>query len=237
MYKFKKIAFLSCLIFGSTSLLHSQVDAQSNIAFMKLNAGYGNYGSAELGAFAPGLNTPDDDYFTLGIEFGATHNKLVYGYTLGSAYAPGITGNGYEMNRAGMNFGLGAGYLLLNKQHAKLYPNLNAGVSIYNVSITETEDLSLTQVQGSFGRELNLYQLNFMLDLSLNYDYYFKWTEDETGGNKGSYLIGAKAGYLYSLANDNWKYQGGDINNAPNWGMQGWYAQLTFGLGVTKDAK
>lgn len=202
---------------------------------MKFTAGYGNYGSATLGDFAPGLSTPGADYFNFGIDFGLTHNKMVYGYTLGAAFAPKVEGNGYEMNRAGSFFGLGAGYLLLNRQKSKLYPNLNAGLGFYNINITENQNISLSQVQNNFGRELNLYQINFMLDLSLNYDIYLKWTEEAKG--HGSYLIGAKVGYLYAFENDNWFYQGGKVTNAPGWGMQGWYAQLTFGLGSVKGTE
>lgn len=235
MNKAKYFTFLLFLLIGCANGLLAQENKAPEMAIMKFTAGYGNYGSAPLSDFAPSLSTPGADHFNFGIEFGLNHNNMVYGYTVGAAFAPKVEGNGFEMNRAGSTFGLGAGYLLLNKQKSKLYPNLNAGVGFYNLSLTENQNLSLMQVQNNFGRELNLYQISFMLDFSLNYDYYLNWTDK--GGERGSYLIGAKAGYLYAFENDNWYYQGGKVTNAPNWGMQGWYAQLTFGLGSMKKSK
>ncbi len=229
--KILQILLLSCF---TVSWAQAQFDLDSNYySASYLSFGYGNFSAAELQSFAPNLSAPGPDKFIFGLQSLVMKRNLCIGFGMNGMLGNTLENEQMEFNHSAFLFGLDVGYPLLSTAKHKLYPKLGVVWVIEYLQINQKQNLNLQQVQQNFEREINIDKGSLGFDFSLNWDFVPRWKEIKGRQGYGGFLIGLSAGYLCTLANDNWKYSGGEINGAPTFGTQGFYVKLTLGAATT----
>lgn len=194
--------------------------------------GYGYMDVSKLHDFVPAnIRKFDNNHLVIGGEGHAVINKVLIG---GQGY--GMQGNSLSTDNANINLsgGLGTfdmGYMIVDKATYKFYPILGLGGGSYGIRISDNKNVPLSDLNNSNTyHTINVSQSYFVADLSLNLNF-FPFISDEqiSSGNYGGFLVGIKAGYIYSLPGSKWNYGGADITGGPDFGLNMFYVKVMIG--------
>ncbi len=207
----------------------------------RFNFGYARVQVDELQQFLPdgasGLS-PSEDHFVVGGQGSFIFNNLIvslegYGLEGASSSSPN-----WSVGTSGGMALANLGYDFAKSQRLLIAPKIGGGVVGYTTEIDEEQDVDFTDVKGNpdnYGRTLDISQSGPLLHAGLRLDYYlvFNQKEKESGG----LLASLEAGYWYQPASGDWSYEGGSINNAPDYNFEGFYVQLGLGGGGFQRSK
>ena len=183
----------------------------------------------ELRAFSPGqtprlsaANTSIGGYGYWNIK------NFVVGFKGSGFYGPVAEDNTYSYSRGGGMFTVDFGYKLMNEDQIAVYPTIGIGAGGFGYTISERRSIDLQSdntpvlYQGSYNWD------SVILDFSIRSEKIIGFQSGDCG--KGGGMLGIELGYLWSPESDNWKTSAGsDIQNAPSYSMQGFYARLLIG--------
>jgi hypothetical protein len=221
------------LLFITTLLFVSRVDVlaqRAELSQFAFSLGYQNVNASRLNDFLPtaGANGFSNDNFSFGFLLQDTYGKGVIEFDFVGA---GNNQNGtlYRTQLAYGQFLLKGGYTVVNGERFRLYPLVGIGFGAVNMAIANNNNITFGSLGNNPFQEINLTLPVFVLDLGLGGDYKVTTREASCGGSR-HFMLGFRAGYFISPANNNWRYTGGGVNGAPSFGPQGFYARATIGF-------
>lgn len=174
-----------------------------------------------------------DNFITMG---GAGHsfmNKLVIG---GEGY--GLTQNGTTVSLMGTTYksqiGVGygffdIGYLLYSTKRMNIFPMLGIGGGGVTMDIVETGSVGFDDVLSAPKRNVSLEKAAFLLNFSLNAEYFIAFEENKDG--MGGLLLGVQMGYTFAPYTSDWKIDEYDVTGGPDFKFNGPYVRVMFGGG------
>lgn len=195
-----------------------------------LTIGYGYMDVSKFQAFVPAsFEKFNNQFFVIGGTGHGMVNKFVIG---GSGF--GIIGSVIKTDslKASLGGGIGTfdfGYLILNKDQAKIYPMIGIGGGGFGLQISKNKNVSAADVANNPGREINISHGNFVADLSLNLNFIPSLQYDEKNNSYGGFMTGLKIGYIYSMPSSDWRFTGGDVTGGPSFGLNMFYVKLIVG--------
>lgn len=147
-------------------------------------------------------------------------------------YGFGISGSAesnstFEVQTQGGVGVLKVGYYVLKGQYWSLVPKLGVGWSNFGLEIHENRDLPLSAIQQDPGRAIEASQEGLVLDGSLEGEFYPFTPEDKPV--RAGLLLTLEVGYRYQFQNGDWSYEGGQIQNGPEFNLQGPYVSIGIG--------
>lgn len=194
------------------------------------NVGYGNFNVSKLQEFLPSdFKSLNNDHLLLGGHGYSFLGNLVIGGSGMGVIGNSINSSGLKVN---VNGGFGTfdiGYLVINKEALKVYPVVGFGGGGFGINVARNEDVSVSEVKNSPGREINISKGGFIFNFSANLSFVPVLKYDEEENTYGGFMAGIKAGYLYQLPSSNWSYSGGDVTDGPDFGLNGPYITLVIG--------
>jgi len=194
------------------------------------NIGYAHLNNSDFQKFLPeGFYQLSESYLLLGGEgYGLKGNFLVGGS--GQAIVGQDESNGSLKTEisGGMGF-FNLGYTLVNQDKIKVFPMLGIGGGSMELRISEHKDVSVNEIIQEPSREITLEVGNFLLDFSLGLDYIPRIHMAKNGKEGGGFKTGVRVGYMLGFNSDNWNYGGGDVNGAPNFGLNSFYVKMVIG--------
>lgn len=243
------------LIFVAVIFANIGVYAQSqyghSISFTK---GYSFINSNDLSSITPFRADPINDHY---ISSGINLRHYFKGFIVGAEANMARNSNSYgkifrkdnepvSIDARLLNGQFQFGYDVLKNEKFQLYPMVGVGANSSKIKIDRQRDIDASQIVDgeSQGTTFDLVQRNFLMDFGLGFDYVLKCSKkaDKENSdaskmkNKGL-LMGLKVGYQLALENDNWKHNGGDVINGPNYAPSGFYTKLTLGFASFSDQK
>jgi hypothetical protein len=237
----KKLLVNIAAMLALTTMLQAQ---EEKLTFTKsgiggLTIGYGNYDVSKLNGFVS-ETVPEfrHDQLLIGITGHRFIKRFVGGITAYGMIGDVVKSNNHKMKLSGGLGTLDFGYLIVDKEHVKIFPLLGVGGCSYGMKILRNEAISISDIVSNPGQEINITKATVMADLSLNLNFIPFLKTIETNHHmkegvmtsiRGGLMTGLKVGYAYGLSNSDWKYEGGDITDGPNFGLDMFYAQLTLG--------
>jgi len=230
-YSIKKLAAIFiCLLFASPMLLAQSKTLLQSGGGGGFTIGYGFMDVSKLHDFVPaGVNKFTNSQFLIGGTGHGYIGRLVMG---GSGF--GIQGD--EISTDSFKYKLGGGigtfdigYLLLDKEKVKIYPMIGIGGGGFGLRIAQNKNVSLNEVVNNPSREINISKGGFVFDVSVNLNFIPSLTYNEQDNSYGGFMIGLKAGYLFSMPSSNWEFSGGDVTGGPRFGLNMPYIKLILG--------
>jgi hypothetical protein len=193
------------------------------------NIGVGSMDVSKLQVFVPDLSKLSNQQILLGGTGHGFINKLAIGGT-GSA----IIGNGMKTSDLKVSYGGGygtfdLGYMIINKERFKIYPLFGLGGGGYGIKISSNQDLSVNDISSNPKREIDLSVGSFVMDVSLNLNALPLVHYDAIDNSYGGLMTGVRVGYVYGFPTSDWTYEGGDVNDGPNFGINMFYVKLVIG--------
>jgi hypothetical protein len=179
-----------------------------------------------------------EDHFVVGGQGSFIFNDLIVsleGYALEGASS---SSPNWSVGTSGGIAQANVGYDFANSQRLLIAPKIGGGVVGHTTEIDEEQDVDFSDVQGNpnnYGRTLDISQSGPLLHGGLRLDYYLIFNQREK--ERGGLLASLEAGYWYQPASGDWSYEGGSINNAPDYNFEGFYVQLGIGGGGFGPAK
>ncbi|MEX0811119.1 MAG: hypothetical protein WD048_02810 [Chitinophagales bacterium] len=246
----KLILFLSAFVFINLS-----ISAQGSYGHaLTISKGYSFINSNGLSNITPiGADPITDHFISSSINLRSHFKGFIIGAEGNMARNSNSYGSIFRKNSdpitidARLYSGLAQfGYAVLDKSKFKLYPMVGVGANRTKIQIDRQQDIDASQIVDgeSMGTTFDLVQRNFLMDFGLGFDYILdcgkkmdKDGADESKMKSKGLLMGVKVGYQLALENDNWRHNGGDVNNGPNYAPSGFYAKLTLGLASFSDQK
>lgn len=164
---------------------------------------------------------------------GGTGHGIVDRMVLGGSGA-GIIGDHMTNDSLKANVGGGSGtfdfgYLIYDRKHLKIFPLIGVGGFGYGLKIAETRKISAGQVSDNPSHEIQISCGGLVTDLSMSFYLLPRVVYNTNDDACGGFMIGLRVGYLASIPTSNWNYAGGEISNAPRFGMNMAYVKLIFG--------
>lgn len=238
----RSLLFLAVLIFtGYAASSQEQPDKNSpSSKHQKMNGGFGYFMSGYQAFDLSGMNRQliDMGYpelptgsFSIG---GGGHfllkNWLIGGEGFG---LPGssVGNDNYMANHAGGYGFFNLGYLLWHTPSFFLYPVVGFGGGGMTLNLKEKEEqtTSFPDILASPGREVNLQNGGFMLNLSVLANYMI--LGEKSAGYSGGFILGVKAGYILNIGGTDWYQNNEKLNDAPSSGISGPYVGIVIGGG------
>lgn len=192
--------------------------------------GYGTMDVSPLHVFVPGsVAAFNQGQLLLGGMGHAFLGNLVIGGS-GSAII------GDKIKTATHNYTLGGGmgtfdfgYLAVNRERLKLFPMLGIGAVGYGLQIVENSSVSAAGIRSDPGREVNINQASVVFDVSLNLFVIPVPIYSERERTYGGFMTGLQVGYIYGPPAADWRFAGGNITDAPDFGLDMFYLKLILG--------
>lgn len=229
----KKPTFISLctlfLILPLSLLAQSERDTYSGGAGY-FAIGYGNFLTSELQNFLPeGSPELSNHHMLTGGGGYAMINDFIIGGSGYSITGESVSTDSYEANTSGGTGFFNVGYRVASSEDLNFYPLFGIGGGGLGMEIKETNNLTTKEIVEDPGRAIQIDQSGWLVDFSVNLEWYPISGGDDDG--HGGLLTGLKVGYIYQPFENDWEYEGGNINNTPDFNLSGFYAQLTIGGG------
>ncbi len=198
--------------------------------------GYAHVNNEVLNQFLPSTEAELGRSYTL---IGGSGYFIIKGIMIGGSgeaiQLPKTEGDSVTLTGAvGTGF-LKLGYLVIDKPRWKLFPAIGIGGGGATFNIARNQDVDFDKINDPLqlpSQEITLKQANWMFDFGLGVDYLIPSKKKEYEDHQsGGWLLGLRMGYIYSLQNNNWEFNGGEINNAPEYAPNIFYVKLSIGIG------
>ncbi|MCF8304084.1 MAG: hypothetical protein K9I94_12470 [Bacteroidales bacterium] len=121
------------------------------------------------------------------------------------------------------------GYMVFNRKNFTLYPLVGYGGKDIFLKITEDRDIDWNELVANPRQSTELQLSSSLLDLGIGFNYFALGGGSEKG--YGGFSIGLRAGYQMAFEDNDWKYDNGDVYEAPDFDMSHFYVRLTIGGG------
>jgi len=217
----KKILFASSVLLSLG--LSAQYSYSSGGAFT-----FGVQSSAtdpllELSPGAPDLSAVQFSFGGYGVW---QVQRFVFGFKGAGLYGPSASANGLEYSAQSGYWSLDLGYKVINRDRFGVYPLVGIGWGGTKYSVASDQDLAITTPIAFNSVE---YQWSgLVIDLGLRAEHLFGFKQNESG--KGGGMFGLELGYMFSPGNADWKtLGGGSVTDAPDYGLDGFYARVLIG--------
>lgn len=194
------------------------------------HVGYGNFDVSDLQSFLQtDFRRLSDQHLILGGHGHGMRGKFVIGGSGSGIIGKSITGNSMKVSAGGGYGTFDVGYLIVNKQSLKIYPVIGFGGGGFSVNISRNEDVSMDDIRDNPAREINISKGGFIFNLSVNLNFIPELKYDAEENSYGGFMTGLRVGYLYQPASSDWQFAGGDVTNAPDFGLNGPYVTMVIG--------
>lgn len=191
--------------------------------------GYGYMDVSRLHRFVPSeIRSFSNSQLMLGGEGHGIIGKLVLGGSGSGFIGSEIRTDSLRISLGGGMGSFDIGYLVYNTDKVKAYPMVGIGSGGYSVNISENKNVNANQLAEDPGHEIRINKGNFLLDLSFTVNFVPVINKDDDEGS-GGFMTGLKVGYIVSPKTSTWSYSGGDVTDAPDFGMNTFYVKLIIG--------
>ncbi len=217
----KKILLLSFALACAT--VNAQYSYSSGGAF---TFGVQSSDADPLLALSPGAPDLSSVHFSFGGYGAWQFQRFMIGFKGAGLYGPTASANGFEYSAQSGYWSLDLGYKVINRDRFGLYPLVGIGWGGSTYSIAADQDYVVTDPIAFNSVE---YQWSgLVLDIGLRAEHLFGFKQMERG--KGGGMFGLELGYMFSPGNSDWKtLGGGSVIDAPDYGLDGFYARVLIG--------
>ncbi|NOZ61632.1 MAG: hypothetical protein GXO74_08105 [Calditrichaeota bacterium] len=182
---------------------------------------------------AKGYPEFSDNFLSMGGGGHTFRDKLVIGgegFGLTASEEKFSLGNtAYKANLAvGYGF-FDIGYMLFSSKKVNIFPMLGIGGGGASITIIQSGTASFDDVLSNPKRNTELSKGAFLLNLSLNAEYFITFKESKEG--VGGLLLGVQAGYTIAPFTSDWKIDEYDVTGGPDFNFSGPYLRIEFGGG------
>lgn len=223
----KKIVLL-LIIFSIPVILMGQTRSGGGIGYFMIGPGLMDWKAlnSEFSAAYPAL---DNSNIEMGGGGFAVISNFIIGGEGGGYTEETVKNETYKVTTSG-EFGMfKVGYMVYNRKSISLYPMIGYGGKDVYIKINEDYNINWDDVVEDPKRATKLEMSSAILDLGVGFNYFVLGGGNEKG--YGGFSVGLRTGYQINFENNDWKYDNGDVYNAPDFDMSHFYVRLTIGGG------
>ena len=181
-----------------------------------------------------GIKNVKDRYGFIGGTCYEIHDNRIVTGGEGGFYGQKLSSTGEDLTVGGGYAFFDLGYAVVNREHLKVFPLIGAGFGGIDIEVNEIDQAgNFSDILGDSKTHSKISKGAFLLNVALGTDYWFNMKDNETG--KGGWMLGIRAGYVFSPTNDDWKLVDEKIAGGPEMGLTGPYLHVIIGgAGISK---
>lgn len=200
--------------------------------FFSIGANFADIGPLNRRLDAAGYPTFSSEMVSVGGGgYGITKSGLMIG---GEGHGL-VTGDaGFQGRTVSVSAGYGLftlGYAAYSEHNFRLSPQVGLGGAGLALDIESSGAENFNDVLENPNRSATVGTASMVVSLGAGAEYHFR-----RAGEKGGFLIGLRAGYLFSALTSDWKLDESSLGNGPDATISGPFIRLVIGGGGSGDA-